>query len=219
MPQPLQIAYADDHHLVRKGIIGLLEAIGNTEILIETGSGEELIAALEAAPTLPQICILDISMPGMNGFEVIAELRERWPKLRVLVLTVFAQESYVIRMIRSGANGYLSKSCSAEEMQLALNRIMEKGMYYSELMPQSLINAVHKDIVRAPSLTPKERELLKHVVSDLTYAEIATQMQTTPRSVEGYRDSLFRKLKVNSRVALALYAVQSGEVPMQFAGA
>jgi DNA-binding NarL/FixJ family response regulator len=219
MNQRLRIAYADDHHLVRQGIIGLLDVIGNVDVVIETGTGDELLQQLHRTEELPDICILDISMPGMSGFDVIREIRKHWPRLRVLVLTVFAQESYVIRMIRNGANGYLSKACSAEEMQRALTRIMEDGVYYSELMPHTLAKAVRNDEIRIPSLTAGERELLRHVVSDLTYAEIAELMQTTPRSVEGYRDSLFRKLKVSSRVALALYAIQSGEVPMQIAGA
>ncbi len=218
MNQPLRIAYADDHHLVRKGIVGLLEAIGGCDVVIEVGSGEELLEQLHAANELPDICILDISMPGMNGFDVIREIRKHWPHLKVLVLTVFAQESYVIRMIRSGANGYLSKACGAEEMRRALQSINEHGVYYSELMSQQLSNAVRKEMIRLPTLTANERELLKHVVSDMTYSEIAVQMGTTPRSIEGYRDSLFRKLKVGSRVALALYAVKSGEVPLQIAG-
>lgn len=219
MNQRIRIAYADDHHLVRQGIIGLLETIGEIEIVIETGTGDELLRQLHRVEELPDICILDISMPGMNGFEVIREIRRHWPRLKVLVLTVFAQESYVIRMIRNGANGYLSKACSGAEMRDAINGILTIGTHYSELMTAQLTRAVRNLEILVPSLTERERELLKHVVTDHTYAEIAETMETTPRSIEGLRDSLFRKLNVSSRVALALYAVQSGEVPIQIAGA
>ena len=211
----IHIAYADDHVVVRKGIIAILQSLGGIVVDADASNGRELIERLEALPRLPHICMLDINMPVMNGFDTIVALKKRWPALRILVLTIFETEHYIIRMIRNGANGYLLKSCDPDEIKRALTEIHQYGSYHSTQAPVHFTRAIQQNLIRLPSLTEKEATLLKYACTDLTYAEIAVKMKTTPRSVEGYRDSIFKKLQVSSRVGLALYAVQAGLVPLE----
>jgi DNA-binding NarL/FixJ family response regulator len=161
--------------------------------------------------------MLDISMPIMNGFDTLIEIRKRWPQMKVLIFTTFDTERYIIKMIRNGANGYLLKDCDPEEIKAALVSIDQKGVYHSDLVPSRFTNAIKQNLIQLPNLTEKEMVVAKYACTDLTYAEIAVKMKTTTRSVEGYRDSHFKKLRVNSRVSLALYAVQSGLVPLEIA--
>ena len=212
---PIHIAYADDHLVVRKGIISLLNNLGGIEVDIEASNGKELIEQLVAAPCLPSICILDINMPVMDGFDTIIEIKKRWPKMKALVLTIFEAEHYIIRMIRYGANGYLLKTCDPAEIKCALIAIHQKGIYHSTLVPAHLTNLVKNNLIKQVNLTEKEMAVMKYCCSDLTYSDIGQKLGTTTRSVEGIRDSLFRKLQVASRVSLALYAVQFGLVPLE----
>ncbi len=210
----LRIAYAEDHTVVRKGLVALLNGMSGMHVDIEADNGLDLVAKIEKAKTLPHVCILDINMPGMNGFDTIQELKKKWPAIKVLVLTVFDIEYYFIRMIMSGANGYMLKSSDPDEIRKALFAIHENGMYYSDAGTRSYIQAILNKEIKLPNLTATEVIVLKHCCGDLSYSEIAAQMGTTSRSVEGYRDSLFKKLNVNSRVSLAMFAVQFGIAPV-----
>lgn len=211
----IRIAYADDHAIVRKGIISFIREMGGIRVDFEASNGKDLIQQLENASELPDICMIDINMPGMNGFDTLVALRERWPQIRTLVLTIFDHELYIIRMILQGANGYLLKSCDPTDIKKALISIYQNGFYHSDMVSNQLIHAIKNKKIKLPHFTEKELQVLKYSCTDLSYAQIAQKMNTTSRSVEGYRDSLFKKLKVNSRVSLALYAVQSGITPME----
>src|SRR5690606_33677819 len=129
-PPEIHIAYADDHTAVRKGIISFLSGLGGIVVDIEANNGKELIKQLEKVKRLPDVCLLDINMPQMDGFETLVEIKKRWQSMKVLILTVHDAELYVIRMIRNGANGYLLKSCDPEEIKKALFTIDTKGVYF-----------------------------------------------------------------------------------------
>lgn len=205
------VAFADDHTTVRKTVAAFLNGLGGIEVIAEAGNGKELIDAIAASERQPDVVILDINMPVMNGFETVLRLKERWEHIRILVLTTFMDELYICKMIRYGANGYLSKDCDPEEIKQALVAICEQGMYYSDLFVEKMAVVV-KDKKKEPRITERELQFLKHCLSDLTYFQIAALMKTTQKSVEGYRDSLFRKLGISSRVALAIFAIKSGLV-------
>lgn len=212
---PVTVAYAEDHTAVRKSIISYIHGLGGIKVVIEAANGKELIEKIEKADVKPDLCIVDIRMPLMNGFEAISVIKQKWKEIKTLVLTAFAEEMYVLRMIRAGVNGYLSKDCDPEEIKEALLSIYRTGIYYSELFAQKIAIALHSKKINVPDFTDREQTFLKHCCTDLTYTQIAQIMKSTPKSVEGYRDSLFRKLKVNSRVSLALFAVQTGIVPLE----
>jgi len=206
----IHVAYAEDHKAVRKGIISFINDLGGIQVDIEADNGNDLIQQIQKAKELPDVCILDINMKGMNGFETIQELKKKWPAIKVLVLTIFDLEMYIIRMILYGANGYLLKSCDPEEIKNAVIAIHKYGIYYSEVATRQFFKAVHNKEIKLPQFTTKELQLLHYCSSDLSYSQIAEKTGTTKRAVEGHRDSLFKKLNTHSRICLALFAVQFG---------
>ena len=211
----IHIAYADDHVLVRKGIIALLAAFPDIVVDAEVSNGKELIRYLTTAKEKPDICIMDIHMPELDGFETLREIKKRWPEANVLIVTAHDTEAYIMRMIQDGAGGYLLKSCSIEEMHKALRSIYNQGVYYSDTVSRQYFIAIQNRQRRLPNITEQEMAVLRQCCSDLSYAEIARRLGTTARSVEGHRDALFKKLNVNSRVSLALYAVHTGLITIE----
>lgn len=211
----VHIAYADDHKVVRKGLVFFLNSMWGIQVDIEADNGKDLITQLQNAGRLPDICLLDINMPEMNGFETIIKIKENWPQMKVLVLTVFDNEAYIIRMISYGANGYLLKSCDPEEIKAAILSIHNDGMYYSGNFTRQFVGDIKSKKVKPPKFTEGEALVLKYSCTDLSYSEIAGKLGTTTRSVEGYRDSLFKKLNVHNRVGLAMFAVQFGFAPIE----
>ncbi len=200
------VAIADDHTLLRNGLAELIDNFGPFKVVIEAENGRELLDHIAGAAVLPDICILDITMPVLDGFGALTELKQKWPEIKVLALSMYNNESTIIRMLRSGANGYLLKNCDPLEFKNALQIIYDQGFYESE--------SIDKPTEEPVSITPKEIEFLKWCCSELVYKEIADKMGIKPRSVEDHRDNLFRKLKINTRTGLVVYALRSGLVPL-----
>jgi DNA-binding NarL/FixJ family response regulator len=211
----LKIAYADDHTIVRKGIAGLLNNMDNLQVVIEAGNGQELIDRIAALPEPPDVCMLDINMPVMDGFETIVALKKQWPHIGILVLTVFDIEYYFIRMVLSGANGYLLKSCSPDEIRKALLAIHNNGIYYSDVVARNYFHALRNNEMNLPKFTDMEVDIMKQCCSDKSFTEIARDLSISIRTFERHRDVLFEKLRVTSRVGLAMFAVQFGLVPKE----
>lgn len=209
---PIQLAIADDHVLMRKAIVTMLISFGYS-VMIQAANGLELILMLEHAPALPDICILDISMPVMDGYQTITELRQRWPDMKVLVLSMISNEYSVIKMLMEGASGYISKNAEPSEFRAALEDVHAKGFYYSDLVSGRLYSGIKKNKLTLPEISPREKEFMAYCCSDLTYPEIAGRMGVGNRTVDNYRDALFVKLKVKSRTALAIYALEIGITP------
>lgn len=210
--QIVRIGFAEDHTAVRKTIAHYINQSGKFNVTVEAANGRELLQKLESTSELPDLCIVDIGMPELNGFDTVDQLRTSWPHIGILVMTMHDEECMIIRMIRSGANGYLLKSCDPDEILTALTSIHKHGIYSEGAINSYLVKALRKDDIRFPSLTAKEMEFLRYCCSDMTYEQIATKMKNTIRSVYGFRDSLFRKLDVHSRVSLVLFAVRMGYV-------
>lgn len=134
----INIAIADDHNLIRKGIVEIISSFPQFKVIIEASNGAELLSAINASPIHPDICILDISMPMMNGYETLKVIRSNWPEMKVLVLTMFNNEFSILKMVLGGAKGYLLKDCTPEELQLALNNLYHYNLHHSELVPKDL---------------------------------------------------------------------------------
>jgi two-component system invasion response regulator UvrY len=207
---PLHIAYAEDHTIVRKGIVALLQTEPDIRVTIEAADGIQLIEQLKAADALPEICLIDIHMPNMDGFESISLIKKLWPEMKVLVLTALTEDIYVLKMIKAGANGFLLKGCDIAEIKKALLSIRDTGKYYSGSFSRRIANALDDKILKIPVLTEKEMEVLKFSGSDLTYPEIAREMNTSVRSVQGIRDNLFKKLDAHNRASLVIKAIKMG---------
>jgi len=213
----IKVALVDDHKLFRRGIASLINSFSEYKIVLEAGSGEELITVLNQT-NLPDLLLLDIKMPGIDGFATLAYLTKKFPEVKVLALSMYDDEKSVIRMIGLGARGYLLKDSEPIELKNALDSVYDKGYFYSEFVTGSLIHSLHhkktdeKTGEHPISLNDREIDFLKLVCKELTYKEIADIMCLSTRTIDGYRDALFQKLSVKNRVGLVLYTLKVGLV-------
>jgi len=209
MPKEIKLAIADDHKLLRKALVQMLQGF-NYRIVAEADHGKELIEKLAGRKV--DVVLMDINMPIMDGMETTRWFQKNHPETRVIALSMNSDESTIIRMIRAGAKGYLLKDTDPRELQKAIDEVIEKGIYYSDLIAgplvQTLNNPTGKGETKSEQLTEKERVFLRHVCSELNYKEIAELMNVSARTVDGYRDELFHKLNVKTRVGLVLYAIK-----------
>jgi len=160
---------------------------------------------------------MDINMPEMDGYETCAWLKNNHPEIKVLALSMYDNENAIIRMFKAGAKGYILKDCETRELETALNALASKGFYYSEMVTGKLIHTINTfddddDLKSMIKLTDLEIFFLKLVCSELTYKEIAEKMFKSPRTIDGYRDDLFQKLNIKTRVGLVMYAIKNGIV-------
>ncbi|PCJ29908.1 MAG: DNA-binding response regulator [Moraxellaceae bacterium] len=215
----IQIAVVDDHKLFRAGLINLVLSLGDEfQIQLQANHGQELLDILEKIKTdpnesLPNLIILDVDMPIMDGFETAEHLKTLYPEIKILVLTMLQDETTLIRMLKLGIKGYLGKDVEPAELKNALLEIHSKGFHYTDAFTGRLIAVLQSDGENDPAVSlMNDRELtfLKHCCSEMTYKEIAALMFLSPKTIDGYRASLFEKLEAKSRVGLVLYAIKNG---------
>jgi two-component system, NarL family, invasion response regulator UvrY len=209
----IHIALADDHAMLRKGVAGVLSQFENMKVVLEASNGKELLDKIQLAATKPDICILDINMPVLNGYDTAAELRKRWPEIKILALSMYDTELNVIKMLRNGANGYVLKDSDPEELRNAINAVNKDGFYHSDIVTGRMLHILHDPDGRI-NLELNEREMLflKYCSTELTYKEIADEMCLSPRTIDGYREALFKKLNITTRTGLAMYSIKAGLV-------
>jgi two-component system, NarL family, invasion response regulator UvrY len=210
----LSVALVDDHVMLRTGLANLIEDINGYEVILQSDNGRDFVSATTLHKHEPDIVLLDVSMPHMDGFETAKWISTNLPLTKILVLSMFDDEKSIIKMIRNGAKGYILKDSEPQELEVALNDIVHKGYHYSDLVNGKLIHAVNKldeqsDEEKQSKLTSREIEFLKLSCSEMTYKEIANIMYLSVRTVEGYRDNLFVKLNLKTRVGLVLYAIKN----------
>jgi two-component system, NarL family, invasion response regulator UvrY len=209
------IALADDHTVMRNGLAALLEDLGYT-ILLEANNGKDFIGKISET-NLPDVALLDINMPVMDGYETAAWLKENYPHVKVLALSMYDDEGAIIRMLKNGAKGYVLKDSNIADVKTAIDSVMTKGYYHSELVTGKLIHSInhldspdHNSLKQLFKLSQREIEFLKWACTELSYKEIAAQMNLSTRTVEGYRDDLCEKLGVHTRIGLVMFAVKNG---------
>jgi len=212
-----KIALVDDHVMLRNGLAALLEDFGY-EILFQASNGKELIEKLNEK-ALPQLVLMDINMPVMDGFETTSWLKKNHSQVCVLALSMLDDEASIIRMLRAGAGGYILKDSDPDELQKAIEAVLQKGFYHSELVSGKLIRAInnldeHDAFAETLSvkLSEKETDFLRWACTDLSYKEIAERMGISPRTVDNYRDTLQEKLECKGRIGLAMWAIKNGVV-------
>lgn len=205
------VAIVDDHLLVAKAISDMVENFNGFEMLYECENGKELTERFKLKRNIPDLVLLDISMPVMDGFETAVWLKQNHPEVKVMALTREGDDESLIKMIKCGATGYLKKNVHPTELEKALRSIIDKGLYYPDWATSRMAHALGNNAVEpAIKISDKEKEFLTYCCTQLTYSGIAKKMNCSPRTVEGYRDALFEELGVRTRVALALYAVKIG---------
>lgn len=227
----VKLALVDDHNLFRKGLIKLINMKNeqNTYSILFEAEGVTDLKNKLTAETQPDILLMDISMPQMeDGFEAVKWVRNNFPKIDILVISMHQEEQVLIKMLRLGVKGYLSKDIEVEDMHAALEQINKKGYYYPDALTPILVQALNHDgsfkdeeenikpgeNPALKDLSKNEIEFLKLNASDHTYQQIADQMGLSPKTIDGYRDVLFKKLKTANRVGLALFAVKHGLVKL-----
>lgn len=200
----------DDHLLIARALTGIIDCFQNFAVLYEAGNGKELMEKFKHAKNIPDVVLLDINMPVMDGFETARWLKQFHPDVLVLALSMQDQEEIIIRMIRCGARGYLLKNTHPVELEQALEALVSKGYYYPDWVAHKMMLTLTDDHKPArPLVSERELEFLTLAASELTYKEIGDKMCCSPRTVEGYRDSLFEKFKLKSRVGLVMFALKN----------
>jgi DNA-binding NarL/FixJ family response regulator len=212
----IKVTLIDDHSLLRKGLAQLVQSLGYT-VLTESDNGKEFIRQLDEKK-LPDIVLLDINMPEMDGYATAQWIKANQPDIKVLALSMYDNETSIIRMLKCGARGYILKDAEPGELRAAIDDVMNKGFYYSDLVSGKLMHAINNmedengNLKNMVQLNGRETDFLKLACTELTYKEIADKMFLSPRTIDGYRDALFEKLQLKTRVGLVMYAIKNGIV-------
>jgi two-component system, NarL family, invasion response regulator UvrY len=211
--EDIRISLVDDHTLFRKGMAELINSFKGYKVVAESDNGKHFIRSFDGRER-PDIVLLDINMPEMNGYETALWLKDNWPQVKVLALSMYDMEESVIKMLKAGAKGYLLKDADPEELLTSLNEISKNNFYHSELVNGVLLKSLNSFGREGASVKLNDRELqfLKLACTEMTYKEIADQMCLSPRTIDGYREALFEKLHVKSRVGLVMFAITEGMV-------
>jgi DNA-binding NarL/FixJ family response regulator len=207
------IVIVDDHTLIAQALRGIIANFEAFEVWYECENGKVLTEKFKDKKNIPTIVLLDISMPIMDGFETAKWLKENHPEVLIMTLSMQDDEQSVIKMIKNGANGYLLKNTHPAELEKALIRLATDGFYYPDWASRLVFASLNEDkklISNTIKLTERETEFLKYTVTEMNYKEISEKMFCSPRTVESYRDSLFEKLELKTRVGLAVYAMKNG---------
>jgi DNA-binding NarL/FixJ family response regulator len=210
------ISLVDDQQLFRSGLAGLIRSVAGFTLLSEAENGKIFIEQLEATDTLPDIALVDMEMPEMNGVELNAVLQKKYPSIKVLVLSTYNQERFIGKMIEAGACGYLTKNCEINELVTAINATHNNGFYFN----QDTLAAMRKtgqyksaDIKNisniAIELTAREKEILVLLCKELSNIEIGERLFISPRTVEGHRNNLLQKTGCHNTAGLVIFAIKN----------
>ena len=209
--ETIKIAIVDDHKMLSGAIEKMLSINKKYKVINTSSNGEEFIEALEDESVNPDVVLMDVNMPVKNGVETTQYLKDHFPAIKVIALTMEDDEKTIIAMLKAGARGYLLKEMSPKILFEAIDTVHDKGVFYTDTVTQCLLNIrteekVVKDSVE--ELKDREKEFIKLACSEMTYKEIADVMFLSPKTIDGYRDSVFIKLDVKSRVGLVLFAIK-----------
>lgn len=202
------IIIVDDHKLFAQSLQILVNSFEGFEVIHLCKNGEELVNYFKDENLAPDLILLDMRMPVMDGMATMKWLKENHPEQKVLTLTVDQEDETIIKMLRYGCRGYLLKDIDPEEFEYALNAIDRTGYYSNKTISEAVSKEERK--LKYEELTQRELEFLNHACSELTYKAIADEMNLSPKTVENYRESLFSKLRVKSRVGLVIFAIREG---------
>lgn len=216
MKNTIKIILADDEILFRKGISFLLEREQNFEIIFEVSNGKELISFLRESSIHPDVIMMDLKMPYLNGVETTRIIQEEFPDIKIIALTSYDSKSFIANMINIGAASYLVKNTTPTEMIKTINEVYEKGIHYNEQVLKILQEGIttnatkqHKTLFDEDYLTNREKEVLLLICKQLNTHEIADKLFISPRTVEGHRNNLLLKTESKNVAGLVVYAIQN----------
>lgn len=207
----IHVAIADDELLFRKGLKELLDDGTSIRFCLEAGNGKDLLNQLEQIDQSPDVLLLDISMPVMNGLQTFDYIREKYPAIKILMLSIHYTDNYIVTLIEKGANGYLSKNTDPDEVKKAILTVAKTDFYFNE----DTIRAMHKNIagkhrgaIMGDDITEREKEVLELICHELTAGEIAERLFISKRTAEGHRNSLLLKTGAKNTAGLVIYAIR-----------
>lgn len=214
MSSIVKIALVDDEVLFRKGIAFLLQREDNFEIIFEASNGEELISKLNSSESKPDIIIMDLKMPVLNGVEATKIIRKSYPDIKIIALTSYDTKSFVANMIQVGAVAYLIKNTTPKDLIHTVNEVAKKGFYYSQIVLKTIQETIvssknSKGNLETGFLSPREIEILQLICLQKTTTEIADHLFLSPRTVEGHRNNLLLKTESRNIAGLVVYAIQN----------
>ncbi|CAM4087589.1 MULTISPECIES: response regulator transcription factor [Flavobacterium] len=207
------IVIVDDHVLIANALSSIISNFEQFEVLYVCENGLELQNKFKQDEAIPGIVLLDISMPVMDGFETAKWLKSDYPNVLVMALSMQDDEQSLIKMIKNGAKGYMLKNVHPKELENALLKILKNGQFFPEWATSKVLSTLNDDYTgfsNGIKISDREKEFLKYTVTEMNYKEISEKMFCSPRTVENYRDSLFEKLELKTRVGLAVYAIKNG---------
>ncbi|WP_034259619.1 response regulator transcription factor [Aequorivita capsosiphonis] len=201
------VVVVDDHILLSQAIGGLVQGFAEFNVLYLCKNGAELLNKFKENPkNIPDLVLMDIKMPILNGIETTEILKTDYPEVKVLALSIEEDEYTILKMLRAGAKGYLMKDTKKNILEKALLEVMKNGHYYTNTVSQILMESLKKNI--DTEIKERELEFIKLACTEMNYKEIAETMFCSYKTVEGYRDSLYRKLGLKNRIGLVLFAIQ-----------
>jgi len=211
----INVALVDDHALLRSGLANVINSFGEYKVVFEADNGKQFIEQLKKKEK-PNVVLMDITMPEMDGFETTKWIKNNAPDIKVLVLSMLDDDNSIIKMLQYGAKGYILKDSKPDVLRTALREVSEKGFFLNEIVSNKLAHLINKGeakkMAQPIDLSNKETEFLKWCCTDKSYKEIAEEMNISPRMVESLRSNLFEKLETLSRVGLVMYAIRNGIV-------
>jgi DNA-binding NarL/FixJ family response regulator len=210
----IRIALTDDHKLIRAGIRVLLEQVDDFEIVLEAANGEELLSSLPRKRV--DVVLLDINMPVLDGIETTKILRQKFPKVKIIMLSLHDEDRFILHLMELGASGYLLKDAEPEEVEKAIRTVKEGELYFNDTVSKVMFRKATNKSVRSSKvfnykvdLSERELEVLNLICEGLTNAQIAEEISLSQRTVEGYRLKMLNKLKVKNTAGLVAYAIKN----------
>lgn len=211
MNQQINIAIADDHLLFREGLMTIIQFYPNLNVLYDVSNGIALLEQM--AQQLPDVVLLDLKMPQMDGIEAAERIKSLYPEVKIIVLTMHHQEDFILHMLKIGVNAYVFKNTSSQEVKKAIEAVYEKDYYFDEHISQIMLKGLRKKHISKPKLeanaqiTPREGEVLELICKEHTTAEIAEKLFVSTRTIETHRKNLLEKLGVKNTAGLVIKAI------------
>lgn len=208
----IKVGIVDDHQLFRKSLRLLVSNFTDVEVILDAQDGTDLQGKIKGQTDLPDLMLIDVEMPNMNGPETAKWLHSNYPAIKLIALSMNENDEIVLRMIKAGCCTYLLKDSEPNELERAIQNVYKHGYYNSEISNSTLGQLLMQRNSDAPQISEKEKEFIQLATSDQTYKQIADIMKVSERTVDGYRGSLFSKLQVQSRTGMVLEAIRRGLV-------
>jgi two-component system response regulator NreC len=216
----IALVVADDHTIVRRGLVHLLSLDPEVEIIGEAEDGRAAVELAEKEE--PDVVLMDISMPGLNGLEATRQIRKRAPHVKILILSAFDNDEYVVQVVRSGANGYVLKNTTADELYTAIRTVHSGRSYFSPSVSRAVLDVSpgteqggensSSSLEPKSPLTPREREILQLIAEGETHAQVAEKLHISVRTVDTHCNNIVKKLDIHDRSGLVTYAIKNGIV-------